>query len=79
MESAKVKCFAGNIAFFHVIIWDNNLAFQQTCFGEPKSRMSSLLLGITFTLTLSSGSITSLKTLSSPSTTSWARVKNKDS
>lgn len=53
----------------------NNL---QTSCGGPKSRISCLAVGIIFTLTLSSGSITSLKTLSCPSTTtSWSNQQDK--
>ncbi|KAG9136840.1 hypothetical protein Leryth_004588 [Lithospermum erythrorhizon] len=49
-----------------------------TSFGGPKSRMFSLAVGITVTLTFSSGSITSLKTLSCPSTTtSWLKCRRK--
>lgn len=46
----------------------------QTSFGEPSSWMSPLLVGKTFTLTFSNGSITSLNTLSCPSITiSWIK------
>lgn len=57
----------------------NNLyKYKQTSCGEPRSRMSSLFVGNTLTLTFSKGSMTSLKTLSCPSiTTSWLKQKYK--
>ncbi|KAG9152189.1 hypothetical protein Leryth_016378 [Lithospermum erythrorhizon] len=55
-----------------------NIMLVVTSFGGPKSRMFSLAVGITVTLTFSSGSITSLKTLSCPSTTtSWLKCRRK--
>jgi hypothetical protein len=45
-----------------------------TSFGGPKSRMSCLIVGITVTLALSNGSMTSLKTLSWPSITTSCQL-----